>query len=359
MLSTVPYHTASEALALHLIWRASLVLAGASLVIIAGLILRRGIDHRIRQRQKGRHEFISRVLLAAIAASAGPFAATLPRLEKSDYPVVVQVALDLLRAIKGQDVVRIVQVLAAWEVMPHLRRMLEHGSHSDKIRALTLLSHFEDEESLDYLCRYAEDVDPYVQLAALHGLAERQAMDQLPHILAQLAYSDRQNTMLLADVLQRFGDTAAPMLVALASGQAPQEVREASLIALGTIRSLGSVKPLIAIAESDPLPDIRAQAISALGRIGDIRAGKVVIRALDEPEYIIRLHATQAAGKLRLNDALPHLAALLSDSAWWVRYRAAEALLRLNASSLLKHKATQHDTAGEVARMMLAEWGIS
>lgn len=356
MLSTSDSLTAFEATLLGGLWHASLLLAGLALTVAALLVLRRLYDSEHDKNLAKRRAELERVFWGAMAAAQPLLPSALPRLGREDALLVCDLALDILRPLRGEEAARIIRLLQSWPLRSHARRLLRHGRRGQKIRMLALLAHFDDDESLDLLKQHIDDRDFYVQLAALRSLAARQAVDALPAILDELTRSQRQNTPMLADVLGRFGEPALGMLAALAQGDALPGIRLAAIVAMSGIASLEAVPSLLALA-ADPLPDIRAQALQVLGKLGDRRAEPAIMNALNDAENMVRIQAARAAGRLQIYAAAPMLAVLMSDPGWWVRYRAAEALYRMGTigQALLRAHSLEKDRAGETAGQILAE----
>ncbi len=338
------------------LWLFSLLLAVFSILISCALIVRRYYENGGAHYLKERRTVLERIFWGALGASVPISAESLPALQRADIMLVCDLALDILRPLRGEDAARIIRLLEAWPIRSHIRQMLGRGRRSGRIRMLTLLAHFDDEETLVLLRQWAGASDFYVQLAAIRSLAARQAIDVLPVILTHLEHAKRQNSTMLADVLRRFGEPAVDMLVALAASDALPEVRLAAIRALSAIGSLEAVPALIKLA-ADPLVDIRAEIIATLGHLGDIRAEPAVFKALSDPEEPVRVRAARAAGSLQLRAAASALAGLLSDTSWWVRYRAAEALYQMGAigHSFLKNRSKENDPGGQTAAQLLAE----
>ncbi len=64
-------------------------------------------------------------------------------------------------------------------------------------------------------------------------------------------------------------------------------------------------------------------------------ADVTIVRAcLSHPQWLVRVEAVAALGRVGTADDEAGLAALLSDPHWWVRYRAAHSLATLPASNV-------------------------
>lgn len=353
-----PSAGAFEVLLLRTIWIGTAALCAVSVLIVAVLILRRlARSGEVRRRDAVRTQ-MSRFILAALKSPVALKPETMPPLLKADYPVVIGLALDMLRSLRGSDAARIVELLRLWRLEQHLHVMATTGRTGTRIRALSLLGFFEDDASLAVLLAEAGDREMYVQIAALRSLAQRGATAHIDAIADALGHSDQSNTQLLHDILQRFGPAAIPALVRLASSAAKTEVRVAAIMALGSIGDIGAVPALITLA-GDASPDVRAQALAALGRVGDLRAADTATACLKDDDAGVRAQAIQALGAFQMIKVLPDLSARLNDEDWWVRFRAAEAIHRLGDRGVVALRALsrQPGDGGEAAAQALLEFG--
>lgn len=346
----------SETQVLQAMWTGSLALSLFSLFVMAYLILRRLAAQRREKKMAERRKEISSCMYAALKSPIALTANSLPAISAAEYPDVMRISLDRLRSLRGEDVRRTVELLELWNLPPYIRRVAESGRKGRRIQALTLLGHFSDDESLAVLLRQAGAGDTYIQIAALRALALRGAKQHIGQIVASISRSKKTNTLMLSDILHRFGEPAVPTLLQLAKSDANLDVRVSALMALGSIGALEAVDDLIALSD-DKAPEIRARAIAALGQIGDDRAADAIVGHLAESEIGVRLQTVQALGRLQISSTMPKLAACLADDNWWVRYRAAEALHNFGHMGIaaLKAFSARNDRVGLIAGQVLGE----
>jgi hypothetical protein len=346
----------SETQVLQAMWMGSLVLSLLSIFVMAILIFRRLATQRWEKKMAQRSQEISSCLYAALKSPIALTAKSLPVIAAAEYPAVMRISLDRLRSLRGEDTRRIVKLLELWNMSSYIHKTAESGRKGKRIQALTLLGYFSDEESLSVLLRHAGADDTYVQIAALRGLALRGAKNHITQIVASISRSKQTNTLMLSDILHRFGEPAVPTMLKLARSNANLEVRVSALMALGSIGSLQAVDDLIVLAD-DHQAEIRAHAIAALGKIGDGSAADAIVGHLAESDIGVRLQTVQALGRLQISSTMPQLAACLADDNWWVRYRAAESLHRFGLMGIaaLKAFSAKNSRAGQIARQVLAE----
>jgi HEAT repeat protein len=81
------------------------------------------------------------------------------------------------------------------------------------------------------------------------------------------------------------------------------------------------------------------------------------------PRWHLRMEAAKALGRIGLPDDLPRLEGLLGDAQWWVRYRAAQSIVRLpflSRTELERLRARQTDRyARDILAHVLAERALA
>jgi len=112
-------------------------------------------------------------------------------------------------------------------------------------------------------------------------------------------------------------------------------VRRAAAEALGKIRDLRAVEPLLSELESDNTPE---GAVIALGDIGDRRAVDALLRALEHRDSFVRQYAAEALGQTGDVRAVePLIVALRNKDNDSVQRSAARALGKIRDSRALSH----------------------
>jgi HEAT repeat protein len=103
-----------------------------------------------------------------------------------------------------------------------------------------------------------------------------------------------------------------------------RSVREAAIEAL---RSIGA-PCVVALGDclADPELSVQEAAAAVLASIADERAFDPLVRALHSPDWIVRMYATRAVGRLKNPRAIQSLIPLLQDRVKAVRQEASSAL---------------------------------
>ena len=340
------------------IWSLNLLLALVAITVLLLLVYRRSIStKRSRLRAKRQDELIT--LFHVFLQSPVPLQGTdLPQMQTSDYPIIQDIALDMIRTIRGGYVDDVIKLVAELGLLPHLKTQLRNRKRSERMKALTLLGYFPDAESHVLLLQHMHDADPYVQMTALRGLARHADAIDASAVLRELGKSVRTNALMLADVLCQFGERYLPALHDLAASTVPgnESVRVAAILAIGNMSALSSVDVLRDHLR-DPKARIRSAAVQALARLGDDSVAPAICALLNDESDEVRIQSAQALGHFKAETTLPGLAIALDDKSWWVRFRAAESLVHFGDTGIavLRASGNQPGMQGQIASQVLAE----
>jgi len=128
--------------------------------------------------------------------------------------------------------------------------------------------------------------------------------------------------------LAGFADSAAPAALAYALKDPNGSVRKLAARALASVEpatATDSVSEALCEALGDEMPEVRANAAEALGRIGGPAAGRALSEAIADADATVRNKAALALARLKDARAVPALAAQLAQAGPG-RPHAAEAL---------------------------------
>src|SRR5688500_14615311 len=178
----------------------------------------------------------------------------------------------------------------------------------DAAKALGLLK---DSRAVVPLISLLRDSDRAVRQSAIHALIAI-GQSSVPALSDYLGDGSLQVQEAVSEVLAAVGDVRAfaPLVTALISGD--WIVRMHAAKALGRIADPRAVDSLIPLLQ-DTVKAVREEAAGALAEIGTASIPSLV-QALSHQEWLVRLHAVEALGKLKSGEALePLLFALFND----------------------------------------------
>ncbi|HVH48790.1 MAG TPA: HEAT repeat domain-containing protein [Sphingomicrobium sp.] len=342
---------------LRLIWDVSLLLASSALAVMMILVLLRVGSTRRRDRLQAARRHMAPLLLETAAPPGDGF---------DDIPdsVVTQLTLDLIQLVRGAERMQFVQKAASLGVPERLRRQAHSWSRRRRMVAVQGLALFDDATSRDALIERLGDRDDDIRLAAALALARSETRPGLDELIARLALRDERSSLLTISLFRHYANHAPDEVQALVlDSDLPLSVRLAAIEALAVTGDYRLVPAIVALGlrapgDSEELP----RYLHALGRIGHPAAREAVLAGLASNSMPARVAAAGAAGRIALAESADQLVDLLGAPEWWVRFRAAEALLLLGEAGVarLREIAAQGaDPAREAAATMLAERGIA
>lgn len=353
---------------LELIWLATWVLAVASMLIFAVLVMRRAIDEYRAQHNVAVRKVIQQILFRYMLDGSEAEQADLQVLlsfRRRDKPVLRKLAIDLFHLVQGKERDRLTHLLKRISFRGECIRDMNKGGARQRLLAAAALQMFADDKSRKALIKALDDDDEETRIAAADSLLIIGALPDLDVLLEKLKFSIAARSR---DVRTLFRDIAR---------RSP-----AHLIALAAHRNLGMTEKLL-IAEAmvdardyrvlevlltyarDADAELRSTALRALSALQHPAAADVVRRGLADMSWQVRAVAARAAGRIGLQECLSALNFLVDDRNWWVRFRAAEALFKLGPEGIavLQLRATYTGCGGfgrgaRMAALILDENGL-
>jgi HEAT repeat protein len=190
--------------------------------------------------------------------------------------------------------------------------------------AAVLLGRLKDPRAVSPLVSILRDPDRSVREAAIGALTSIGA----PAVAALgtcLTDSDMSVQEAASAALTTIADSRALDHLRQALRSPNWIVRMHAAKALGRINDLGSVRSLIPLLQ-DKVKAVREEASSALAAIGD-SAIPALLESLTHQDWLVRLHAVESLGKTKSQDAVvPLLSAMFNDADSAVREDAVRAL---------------------------------
>jgi HEAT repeat protein len=339
------------------IWWSSLVLAGAAIATTVVLVVARLLTARRRVRWATRRRELVRRLL-------GGSDAALEELGRLPQELVADTFVELIRLVRGDERGAFVAKATEFGVPAQLARQLRRGSARERQLAAQALAQFGDGESVAALRRALGDRNPKVRLAAALSLAESGNAEDVGALVRDLRLGSEEASTLAVTLFQSVSANAMEDIKALIL--APETNVGVRLAAIEALVASGdySVVPVIsdlALKASDDTVEL-PRYLRALGLIGHPAAGPAILAGLGSGAYAVRAAAAEAAGRIGLAEAADSLTDLLDDEEWWVRFRAAEALLKLGEAGVGRLRQAARDgtpRARNAAKSMLAEHEVS
>ncbi len=312
-------------LVVTLAWRSAVVAAlAAALMLTIALIVRRYL-----QRQERLHARVVdawRPLLTQVAIEEGA-SPELPRLPARHLPFLMEEWNALHDAVRGEAATRLNELALRLGLDNAARHLMNSRQVGKQILAIRTLGHLRDPTAWKPLQEQLVSVNALVSFYAAAALVQIDAQRAMPGIMLQVAERESWPGEAMARLLVDAGaDIAREPIRALMLSLEPAKVPPllpwlahvdavlGSEVATELLRRYSSddhvvASALLVLLEPAALPELRGFAASA------------------DPD--IRMNLAIAIGQLGDVAEADLLMNMMGDRVWWVRYRAAQALLKL------------------------------
>jgi HEAT repeat protein len=226
-------------------------------------------------------------------------------------------------------------------VLEQMLESIEDPAPEVRMEAAHALADFGQDESVTALIVATHDPEDAVIAAAVWSLEQLGSPEAAPRLFQLL---DRRTTLHpVLRALAALGDVSAAEAIGrlLLEGNDPED-RRAAAMALGKLRTVASVGPLIQ-ALHDHAPTVRSAALVAVGELHAVGVLSRVVPLLGDGDDTVRRSAVLTLERLGTPDAIPSLNDVRRDDPnAGIRARAARALATLgyeNAFTAITHLA--------------------
>ncbi len=297
------------------------LLSGLAAVGLVALKVTRGIVLRSRRRR-----YLDYTDTIADVLTTGVGSRRLRRAASDG--VLLDVVHEFLGVVSGHERARLDILIGHLGLRDRLRRRIACSPFlGRRLEAVHLLSEIATRADETLLLDILDSRSPSMRFGAARGLVRLGSRPGLERILDTLARSEPGAAVLLADALVGYGAVAVdPVSRRLLEAQGlptPLLLRVLGLI--GDREAAGVLASFL----SDPDPEVRVAAVSALGSAGTAASVPLVEATAGDVEWRVRARAAASLGDLGDGAAIPTLRTLLRDSSWWVRQNSATALAKL------------------------------
>lgn len=197
-----------------------------------------------------------------------------------------------------------------------------------KAQAAESLGYFGGPEAAGPVADLLSYDDETVRAVAARALARIGTPEAAESLARTLNDPSELTRLRIAENLERLGALAtAPLIETLRTGNSRARVLAARV--LGNLRAAEAAPTLreaLAAADGEIPTDLKAQAVLALGRIGDPGDVPVILAASESAHWPVRAQAANALEAIGDVSAIPALGRLTVDPEWWVRLNASRAL---------------------------------
>jgi HEAT repeat protein len=333
------------------IWVGVVVFALTLLLVLQIMLLRALLI--LRQRRSARFLAVWRPLLMQ-SLEAVP--AHLPAITPADAFTFLSVWNYLHDSLLATTKDHLNQLARALEMDKVAQQMLRQRSIRPRLMAIVTLGHLRETAVWEQLQTMAQSQHTVLALAAARAVVQINASEALPWLLPLMAERTDWSVTRVVTILKEAGaevvsQPLATALLTIAPEHRPRLIRYLEVAHRDIV--LPTVRQLLRTSPDEQVLQACLQFINAPEDVESVRT------CLTHPQWVVRVQAAAALGRIGAEADQPRLVELLNDSQWWVRYRAAQSLVNWPFSALtqFQHLAVTHANpfAREILTQALAE----
>lgn len=289
----------------------------------------------------------------ALHADCHPKDAVLPPLPPRDYLLFMNQWLSFQESLSGHALVRMNGLARRLKLHTHARALLKTGKIRQRFVAITFLGDLRDRSSWPELETLLSQENSLLSILAARALIKIDQERALPLVFAELAKRDDWPETRVAVVLQSVltAELATTPLFAALQNSTDS----------GAIKLLPYVEHMYNEEKNRILRILleRSNSERLTSRIlKHIQCGHeldLVRQYAGHSRWHIRMQAVAALGRIGQRQDVALLLERLGDSEWWVRYRAAQALLKMSGMTRQELEVIHDNLEDSFARTMLEQ----
>lgn len=339
------------------LWIAAGVLVLGSFFCVFVIMALRWIQGGYQKYKRNALYHCRRLLLQVVADNQDAIGQLPNEVRRAD--ILAHGLLEIAALIKGRDRDKLVNaVYEAGGFEPLVRKALR-GSLAQRMTCLEAVAFFPLKTCRPILRTAMTDPNPEVRLIAVGGLIEagasispknliRSSLDgHLPVSLRFMALLHHLVKNQPRSAIETLQDEHLPLAY--------------QLMLCDAVGSAGDYEalPILSRKAISMVPELRAIAINALGRLKHPGAEPVIDRAVDDDDWRVRRAAVEAIGQVKFKRQYQKVAELLGDPVWAVRAQAVATLAAAGEQGhfVLRHVSKFSDNAAvrDLAAITLGE----
>ena len=294
----------------------------ALLMMLLILLLREIVLHRERA-----HARAVALWRQVIVPHPDPEPSAIPQLASRDLAGFLEVWNAVHEPLRGQTTSFLARIASEVGLERRLLPRLSRGTFHSRLVTMIAIGHVKNPENFERLRKFIDDRNPTVSLCAARTLMHidpaRAVSQFVPRIVSRGDWSQgsiasilaetnaEQVTQELSGVTLQANVEIAPRLVRFLAGVSPEAAEPV-------------IRKMLGSATDERLISTCLQVMTNRNDLDCVRP------LLSHERWHVRMQAAVTLGRLGVPGDDQRLIALLTDRQWWVRYRAAQALLKLD-----------------------------
>ena len=237
----------------------------------------------------------------------------------------------------------------------HAKRRLHSDSVRQQLIGIQVLGNLRDRESRRLLRPLITDPNPYLSLAAVHALLRISPRESLSEVLPVLASRSDWPPGRVISMLREVGPEVVSEPLAAAAVSADTAYQPLLIIYLDTVADAVALTAIKTILMRSIDQQITVTCLYQLSKMAHPESLRLLRIYLEDPNWLIQLHAVAGVGRLGTEVDIEDLARMLRHRQYWIRVRAAQALSRLPTMTVDRLREMRANETDSYARDILTE----
>ena len=253
-------------------------------------------------------------------------------------------------SIRGDNLTPLKKLAARFKINYFARNMLKKSRLRNRLLAIVTLGNMQEYSAWDDLIELLNDPHPVISLTAARALIQIDSKHAVEHIIPIILKHDDWTWSNVANILRQANPLHICEQLTTLAASAPVDKQPGLLRYLESTHCLqltNVVNEILSTTKDDRVASVCLHIISDPSSLNDIR------KYTSHQRWHVRMHAASALGRLGSQKDLITLLNMTEDENWWVRYRAAQAIVQLPKLDLDNIKKLRDNKKDKYARDIL------
>jgi len=323
-------------------WLGVAVMVMTVLMLAVTLVMRRSALRRLRIHELAVARWRPLVRAQPIGASAA-----LPELGAQDMSGFIRVWNEAHEPLRGSNTADLARIASEVGLEARLQPILHSGGFHDRVVAVVALGHIRNSTSFARVAGFLDDRSPIMSLCAARALMQIDPQRGVQQLVLRIVQRTDWSQGSIAAILQECAeaDVAGPLTEATLQADSADRPRMLRFLAgVSPAAAAPIIRSWLAAAGDEEMISTCLQVITNQADLDCVRP------LLAHPRWHLRMQAAVTVGRLGVPGDEQKLVELLADRQWWVRYRAARALVSLAFVGDVRMRAIQQAQRDSYAR---------
>lgn len=223
-------------------------------------------------------------------------------------------------------------ILNKLDPVPKLNDMLKNSNNYLKSYICRCLADLDSVESIDNIKECLNSRNKTLQYNAGMALSVLGDEDGVINFLGICQSNNKYSHRIILEVISDYSNDKVKLIRTYFNREEADDYMKANIIKAVKNDRLSQLKDIYTEGFQSKNNQLRAACVKAMSMLGENDFEQYLITASRDKDWIIRLSSLTGLEKISTKNAIEAVKNTTADDQWWVRKRAAEALVRMDKS---------------------------